>query len=86
MKPMNFNNRWLLVTGASSGLGQAMARQLADHMFEATPFPVAAYDALVAGLSVMAIDRAARTGEVVDCGDWWRELDALYPTTEVAVD
>ena len=28
---MNFNDRWLLVTGASSGLGQAMARQLAER-------------------------------------------------------
>jgi hypothetical protein len=27
----------------------------------------------------MAVDRAARTGEVVDCGPWWRELDRLYP-------
>lgn len=31
MRPMNFNDRWLLVTGASSGLGQAMARQLAER-------------------------------------------------------
>ncbi len=32
MKPMNLANRWVLVTGASSGLGKAMAVQLArDH-------------------------------------------------------
>ncbi|XXF79632.1 SDR family oxidoreductase [Myxococcaceae bacterium GXIMD 01537] len=29
MKPMNFRGRWVLVTGASSGLGLEMARQLA---------------------------------------------------------
>lgn len=29
MKPMDFRSRWLLVTGASSGLGREMARQLA---------------------------------------------------------
>ena len=37
------------------------------------------YDALVAGLSVMALDRAATTGELVDCAPLWCELDALYP-------
>ena len=62
-----------------SGADVSMARDLADHMVDGTPFPVSAYDALVAGLSVMAVDRAARTGEVVDCGPWWRELDRLYP-------
>lgn len=29
MKPMNFRSRWVLVTGASSGLGREMARRLA---------------------------------------------------------
>ena len=29
MKPMNFRGRWALVTGASSGLGRAIALQLA---------------------------------------------------------
>lgn len=32
MEPMNFASKWVLVTGASSGLGAEMARQLAsDH-------------------------------------------------------
>lgn len=31
MKPMNFKNRFVLVTGASSGLGEEMARQLATR-------------------------------------------------------
>lgn len=29
-KPLNFRGRWVLVTGASSGLGEEMARQLAQ--------------------------------------------------------
>ena len=29
MKPMEFRGRWVLVTGASSGLGQSFARTLA---------------------------------------------------------
>jgi hypothetical protein len=62
-----------------SGADEAMARDLAHHMIDGKPFPVAAYDALVAGITVMAVDRAARTGELVDCAPWWRELDALYP-------
>ena len=61
-----------------------MARDLAAHMLDGKPFPATAYDALVAGLSVMAVDRAARTGEVVDCAPWWRELDALYPTEPIS--
>jgi short-subunit dehydrogenase len=31
MKRLQFNNKWILVTGASSGLGQEMARQLAHR-------------------------------------------------------
>ncbi|MBS7564382.1 SDR family NAD(P)-dependent oxidoreductase [Mucilaginibacter sp. Bleaf8] len=34
MKPLDFNNKWILVTGASSGLGYEMARQLA-HQYKA---------------------------------------------------
>src|SRR5687768_7957636 len=30
-KPMNFESKWVLVTGASSGLGLEMARQLASE-------------------------------------------------------
>jgi len=31
VKPLDFNNKWVLVTGASSGLGYAMAQQLAHQ-------------------------------------------------------
>ena len=31
MENMNLRNRWVLVTGASSGLGEEMARQLATR-------------------------------------------------------
>lgn len=62
-----------------SGADVAMARDLAGHMLDGRPFPVSAYDALVAGLTVMAVDRAAQTGQVVDCQPLWHQLDALFP-------
>src|SRR6201995_1668317 len=31
MSKLQFKNKWVLVTGASSGLGEEMARQLAHH-------------------------------------------------------
>jgi predicted dehydrogenase len=62
-----------------SGADRAMARDLAAHMLDDRPFPVSAYDALVAGLTVMAVDRSAETGQVVDCQPLWHRLDALFP-------
>jgi predicted dehydrogenase len=61
------------------GADPAMAQDLAAAWLDARPFPVSAKEALVAGLTVMAADRAAATGAVVDLREIWRRLDALWP-------
>lgn len=62
--------------GGHEGMDPAMGRDLAAHLLEGKPFPVNAYDAMVAGLTVMAIDRAMQEGTVVDCAPLWARLDA----------
>jgi len=62
-------------SGGHAGMDPAMGRDLAAHLLEGKPFPVNAYDAMVAGLTVMAIDRAMRDGTVVDCRPLWERLD-----------
>ncbi len=62
-------------SGGHAGMDPAMGRDLAAHLLEGKPFPVNAHDAMVAGLTVMAIDRAMREGSVVDCRPLWERLD-----------
>ena len=62
-----------------SGADPAMAADLAATWLEGVPFPVTAREALEAGLTVMAADRAATTGSVVDLDPLWSRLDALLP-------
>lgn len=57
------------------GSDEQMGRDLAAHLLDGAPFPVHVYDALVAGLTVMAIDRAMQTSSVVDCAPLWERLD-----------
>lgn len=57
------------------GSDPAMGRDLASHLLEGTPFPVNVKDAMIAGLTVMAVDRAMETGGVVTCAPLWEELD-----------
>ncbi|MEQ9518571.1 MAG: Gfo/Idh/MocA family oxidoreductase [Parvibaculum sp.] len=57
------------------GSDPAMGRDLAAHLLEGTPFPVKITDAIVAGLTVMAADRAMATGSVVDCGEMWERVE-----------
>ena len=59
---------------AHYGSDPAMGRDLAAHLLEGAPFPVQVHDAMVAGLTVMAVDRAMREGTVVDCGALWERL------------
>jgi predicted dehydrogenase len=60
--------------GGHDGMDPAMARDLVAHLLTGSPFPVNAYDAMVAGLTVMAIDRAMREKTVVDCRPMWDRL------------
>ena len=60
---------------AHYGSDPAMGRDLAAHLLEGAPFPVQVHDAMVAGLTVMAVDRAMREGTVVDCRALWARLE-----------
>jgi hypothetical protein len=58
-----------------NGADQAMALDLLAALDEGRPFPVTPLQSMEAGLTVMAIDEAAASGAVVDCGPVWAELD-----------
>ncbi|MGZ3376225.1 MAG: Gfo/Idh/MocA family protein [Phenylobacterium sp.] len=62
---------------AHNGADQAMARDLLAGLEEGSPFPVTPFDSLEAGLTVMAIDEAMASGEVVDCRPMWARYDAV---------
>jgi len=61
---------------AHNGADQAMARDLLATLSEGAPFPVTPFDSLEAGLTVMAIDEAMESGEVLDCRPMWARYDA----------
>ena len=58
-----------------NGADQAMARDLLATFESHAEFPVTPYDSLEAGLTVMAIDRAMETRQVVDCAAMWADYD-----------
>jgi predicted dehydrogenase len=58
-----------------NGADQAMARDLLATFERRAEFPVTPYDSLEAGLTVMAIDRAMQTKQVVDCSAMWADYD-----------
>jgi len=58
-----------------NGADQAMAIDLLAALAGERPFPVTPWDSLEAGLTVMAIDEAATSGQVVDCAPIWSRLD-----------
>jgi predicted dehydrogenase len=58
-----------------NGADQAMAADLLEALEGRVAFPVTPRDSLEAGLTVMAIDEAAATGEVVNCAPMWAKLD-----------
>jgi predicted dehydrogenase len=69
--------RWRGPQGDShGGADQAMARDLVAALDGERAFPVSVTDSLVAGLTVMAIDRALSEERIVDCTPLWSRLDA----------
>jgi predicted dehydrogenase len=60
---------------AHNGADQAMAIDLMAALDGGRAFPVTPWDSLEAGLTVMAIDRAMETGQVVDCAPMWSAYD-----------
>lgn len=61
---------------AHNGADQAMARDLLASLSQGAPFPVTPFDSLEAGLTVMAIDEALASGEMLDCRPMWARYDA----------
>jgi predicted dehydrogenase len=59
-----------------NGADVAMAHDLIAALTGNAAFPVSAYHAIEAGMTVMAIDKALATGQVVDCTTMWTTLDA----------
>ena len=59
------------------GSDPAMGRDLAAHLLNDQAFPVDVTDAIIAGLTVMAADRAMATGSIVDCTTMWERLAPL---------
>lgn len=61
---------------AHNGADQEMAKDLLAALEGRAPFPVTPYESMEAGLTVMAIDRAMETKQVVDCAPMWARYDA----------
>lgn len=59
-----------------NGADQAMARDLLATLEGRAPFPVTPDDSMVAGLTVMAIDRAMTERRLIDCAPIWAGYDA----------
>jgi predicted dehydrogenase len=61
---------------AHNGADQAMARDLLASLQDGATFPVTPFEGLEAGLTVMAIDEAMTSGEMLDCRPMWARYDA----------
>jgi len=59
-----------------NGADQAMALDLKASLEQGAVFPVTPWESMEAGLTVMAIDEAAASGEAVDCAATWAAFDA----------
>lgn len=70
---IDFGNR---TEDAHNGADQSMARDLLATLQDGARFPVTPFDSLEAGLTVMAIDEAMESGEVLDCRPMWARYDA----------
>jgi predicted dehydrogenase len=70
---IDFGNR---TADAHNGADQSMALDLLASLEDGAAFPVTPFDSLEAGLTVMAIDEAMESGEVLDCRPMWARYDA----------
>ena len=70
---IDFGNR---TADAHNGADQSMALDLLASLENGASFPVTPFDSLEAGLTVMAIDEAMGSGEVLDCRPMWARYDA----------
>lgn len=59
-----------------NGADQEMARDLLNTLENGAPFPVTPEDSMVAGLTVMAIDKAMDEKQMIDCAPMWAAYDA----------
>jgi len=64
-----------LTADAHNGADQAMAIDLLAALEGRAAFPVTPFESMEAGLTVMAIDDAMATGEVLDCRPMWARYD-----------
>jgi len=64
-----------LTADAHNGADQAMAVDLLAALEGSAAFPVTPFESMEAGLTVMAIDEAMATGEVLDCRPMWARYD-----------
>lgn len=64
-----------LTADAHNGADQAMATDLLAALEGRAVFPVTPFESMEAGLTVMAIDEAMATGEVLDCRPMWARYD-----------
>jgi predicted dehydrogenase len=64
-----------LTADAHNGADQAMATDLLAALEGRATFPVTPFESMEAGLTVMAIDEAMATGEVLDCRPMWARYD-----------
>ena len=64
-----------LTADAHNGADQDMAKDLLAALEGRSVFPVTPFESMEAGLTVMAIDEAMATGEVLDCRPMWARYD-----------
>lgn len=65
-----------LTEDAHNGADQAMATDLLAALEGRAAFPVTPFESMEAGLTVMAVDEAMESGQMVDCAPMWAAYDA----------
>ncbi len=73
-----------LTADAHNGADQDMARDLLASLEQGAVFPVTPFESMEAGLTVMAIDEAMATGEVLDCRPMWARYDEARAARSLA--